>query len=228
MGITGIPGLTGPVGTAGMVGPKGLAGPIGLQGPMGLQGIMGPQGEQGVQGPQGPKGETSIKSDKYVFTTRFISESWSDMSLDNKSTSSVYKKGWLYTEFGGNNTFIKDGFNNAFPGIYTKDSHYTPIITDCSLNKIFWKSDSNFKFKISIHKIDLDNSNLVGPDYEILETIIIDKKFGSIETNNLINFKEGNYIGISISDITNISNDSLKSISNFMDSEPLLINLKLN
>ena len=147
------------------------------------------------------------------FGVRYLSEKWIDaVSLENQDDSTEYNKGWLIPHNSGVNIWSKSTSNNGFPALMSSEMGYVPISQNVILDKIIWKSDPNFKFKLAIHIINrqkiANDATIVGPEYEKLANVIeINSSIGFHKFATEIAINEGNYIALEIYDIQNTSND---------------------
>ena len=66
-----------------------------------------------------------------------------------------------------------------------------------------------------------------GPDYDIISTFDVTEGLGHKIFSEYIPFSEGTYLGLEIYNIQNISGDLNKSVINFDESLPCLINAYL-
>ena len=173
----------------------------------------------------------ALTSVNYLFGVRYLSEKWADAySTQNYENSREYTKGWLFPFFAGTSIWSSTTFNNGFPGLFETEMGYVPIPQNVKLQKIIWKSDESFTFSIRIHRLDkskIGESGYNSPDYGIISTFDVTEGLGHIIFTEYIPFSEGTYLGLEIYNIVNTSGDLNKSVINFDESFPCLINAYL-
>lgn len=173
----------------------------------------------------------ALTSVNYLFGVRYLSEKWLDaFSLENYENSQEYTKGWLFPFFAGTSIWSAQTFNNGFPGLFASEMGYVPVPQNVKLQKVIWKSDPNFSFSVRVHKLDKNKIGTQGytsPDYDIITSFNITEGLGHIVFTDYISFNEGTYLGLEIYDITNTSSDLNKSVINYDESLPCLINIYL-
>ena len=173
----------------------------------------------------------ALTSVNYLFGVRYLSEKWADAySTENYENSREYTKGWVFPFFAGTSIWSSTTFNNGFPGLFETEMGYVPIPQNVKLQKIIWKSDPSFSFSIKIHRLDkskIGDVGYSGPDYDIISTFDVTEGLGYKIFSEYIPFSEGTYLGLEIYNIQNTSGDLNKSVINFDESLPCLINAYL-